>query len=291
VAERLPERGINDGGTPMEILFGALAVVVAYLFGSLRILKQYERGVTFLLGKFWATKGPGLVFVPAGIAKMRKISLRIIAMDIKPQDVITRDNVSIKVNAVLYMRVQNPEMAVIEIEDYRFATSQLAQTTLRSVLGEVELDELLADRHKINSILKEIVDDRTEPWGIEVSAVEMKRAMARQAEAERERRAKVIAADGEFQAAGKLQEAASIISQEPSALMLRMLQTVVEISSETTSTILLPLPMDLIKPFTDLAKKFTERAAQQLPEQTGTALPVTGAAEQATQHVPRSGRE
>jgi regulator of protease activity HflC (stomatin/prohibitin superfamily) len=272
----------------MEILFGTLAAVVAYLFGSLRILKQYERGVTFLLGKFWATKGPGLVFVPAGIAKMRKISLRIIAMDIKPQDVITRDNVSIKVNAVLYMRVQNPEMAVIEIEDYRFATSQLAQTTLRSVLGEVELDELLADRHKINSILKEIVDDRTEPWGIEVSAVEvkdvdlpveMKRAMARQAEAERERRAKVIAAEGEFQAAGKLQEAASIISQEPSALMLRMLQTVVEISSETTSTVLLPLPIDLIKPFTDLAKKFTEPATQRLPEQTGTPLPATGASE------------
>lgn len=266
----------------MEILFGTLAVVVAYLFGSLRILKQYERGVTFLLGKFWATKGPGLVFVPAGIAKMRKISLRIIAMDIKPQDVITRDNVSIKVNAVLYMRVQNPEMAVIEIEDYLFATSQLAQTTLRSVLGEVELDELLADRHKINSILKEIVDDRTEPWGIEVSAVEvkdvdlpveMKRAMARQAEAERERRAKVIAADGEFQAAGKLQQAASIISQEPSALMLRMLQTVVEISSETTSTVLLPLPMDLIKPFTELARKMTGSGSHQLPEQTGTPMP------------------
>ncbi len=269
----------------MEILFGTLAAVVAYLFGSLRILKQYERGVTFLLGKFWATKGPGLVFVPAGIAKMRKISLRIIAMDIKPQDVITRDNVSIKVNAVLYMRVQNPEMAVIEIEDYLFATSQLAQTTLRSVLGEVELDELLADRHKINSILKEIVDDRTEPWGIEVSAVEvkdvdlpveMKRAMARQAEAERERRAKVIAADGEFQAADKLQQAASIISQEPSALMLRMLQTVVEISSETTSTVLLPLPMDLIKPFTDLARKLTGSGSQQLPEQTGTPLPAAG---------------
>jgi regulator of protease activity HflC (stomatin/prohibitin superfamily) len=266
----------------MEILLGSLGVVVAYLFGSLRILKQYERGVTFLLGKFWATKGPGLVFVPAGVAKMRKISLRIIAMDIKPQDVITRDNVSIKVNAVLYMRVKDPEMAVIEIEDYLFATSQLAQTTLRSVLGEAELDELLADRHKINSILKEIVDERTEPWGIEVSAVEvkdvdlpveMKRAMARQAEAERERRAKVIAAEGEFQAAGKLQEAATIISQEPSAMMLRLLQTVVEISSETTSTVLLPLPIDLIKPFTDLAKKVTGAASQQLPESTGTPLP------------------
>lgn len=276
----------------MEILFVSLGVAVAYLFGSLRILKQYERGVTFLLGKFWATKGPGLVFVPAGIAKMRKTSLRIIAMDIKPQDVITRDNVSIKVNAVLYMRVKNPEMAVIEIEDYLFATSQLAQTTLRSVLGEVELDELLADRHKINAILKEIVDERTEPWGIEVSAVEvkdvdlppeMKRAMARQAEAERERRAKVIAADGEFQAAGKLQEAATIISQEPSALMLRMLQTVVEISSETTSTVVLPLPIDLIKPFTDLAKKLTASTSQQLPETTGTPLPSGQTAERETQ--------
>ena len=276
----------------MEILFVSLGVAVAYLFGSLRILKQYERGVTFLLGKFWATKGPGLVFVPAGIAKMRKTSLRIIAMDIKPQDVITRDNVSIKVNAVLYMRVKNPEMAVIEIEDYLFATSQLAQTTLRSVLGEVELDELLADRHKINAILKEIVDERTEPWGIEVSAVEvkdvdlppeMKRAMARQAEAERERRAKVIAADGEFQAAGKLQEAATIISSEPSALMLRMLQTVVEISSETTSTVVLPLPIDLIKPFTDLAKKVTETTTQQLPESTGTPLPAGQTAEREKQ--------
>ncbi len=268
----------------MEILLGALGATVAYLFSSLRILKQYERGVTFLLGKFWATKGPGLVFVPAGVAKMRRISLRIIAMDIKPQDVITRDNVSIKVNAVLYMRVKDPEMAVIEIEDYLFATSQLAQTTLRSVLGQADLDELLADREKINSILKEIVDERTEPWGIEVSAVEvkdvdlpveMKRAMARQAEAERERRAKVIAADGEYQAAGKLQEAASIISTEPSALMLRMLQTIVEISSETTSTVLLPLPIDLIKPFTDLASKLTEKAERRLPESTGTPLPAT----------------
>jgi regulator of protease activity HflC (stomatin/prohibitin superfamily) len=276
----------------MEILLGALGATVLYLFSSLRILKQYERGVTFLLGKFWATKGPGLVFVPAGVAKMRRISLRIVAMDIKPQDVITRDNVSIKVNAVLYMRVKNPEMAVIEIEDYLFATSQLAQTTLRSVLGQADLDELLADREKINSILKEIVDERTEPWGIEVSAVEvkdvdlpveMKRAMARQAEAERERRAKVIAADGEYQAAGKLQEAASIISTEPSALMLRMLQTVVEISSETTSTVVLPLPIDLIRPFTDLARKLTEKTERRLPESTGTPVPATKVSERETQ--------
>jgi len=266
----------------MEILLGALGVAAAYAFSSLRVLKQYERGVTFLLGKFWATKGPGLVFIPSIVAKMQRISLRIIAMDIPPQDVITRDNVSIKVNAVLYMRVKNPEMAVIEIEDYLFATSQLAQTTLRSVLGEVELDELLADREKINGILKQIVDERTEPWGIEVSAVEvkdvdlpveMKRAMARQAESERERRAKVIAAEGEFQAADRLAQAAHIIGQEPSALTLRLLQTVVEISSENTSTIILPLPIDMIKPFTDLAQKITAATGKQLPEATGAQLP------------------
>lgn len=269
----------------MEALLVVLGTAVLYAFGSLRVLKQYERGVTFMLGKFWATKGPGLVFVPAIVAKMQRISLRIIAMDIPPQDVITRDNVSIKVNAVLYMRVKNPEMAVIEIEDYLFATSQLAQTTLRSVLGEVELDELLADRDKINGILKEIVDDRTEPWGIEVSAVEvkdvdlpveMKRAMARQAESERERRAKVIAAEGEFQASGRLAQAANVISQEPAALTLRLLQTLVEISSENTSTVVLPLPIDVIKPFTELAKKLTPAAgAKELPESTGESVPAT----------------
>jgi len=266
----------------MEFLFGALGAAIIYAFSSLRVLKQYERGVTFLLGKFWATKGPGLVFVPAMVARMQRISLRIIAMDIKPQDVITRDNVSIKVNAVLYMRVKNPEAAVIEIEDYLYATSQLAQTTLRSVLGEAELDELLADREKINSILKEIVDERTEPWGIEVSAVEvkdvdlpveMKRAMARQAESERERRAKVIAAEGEYQAATRLSQAAAIISTEPSALTLRLLQTVVEISSESSSTVILPIPIDVIKPFTELATKLTGSAAKQLPNSSGTPLP------------------
>jgi len=272
----------------MEILFGALAVAVLYTFSSLRVLKQYERGVTFLLGKFWATKGPGLVFVPSIVAKMRRVSLRILAVDIKPQDVITRDNVSLKVNAVLYMRVKDPEMAVIEIEDYLYATGQLAQTTLRSVLGEAELDELLADRAKINRILREIVDERSNPWGIEVSAVEvkdvdlpeeMKRAMARQAESERERRAKVIAAEGEYQAAGRLAEAASIIGKEPPALVLRLLQTIVEISSETTSTVLLPIPMDLIKPFTEFAQKITKSAEKQLPQSTGAQIPATDATE------------
>ena len=272
----------------MEILLALLAGTVAYAFGSLRILKQYERGVTFLLGKYWATKGPGLVFIPAGIARMRRTSLRIIAMDIPPQDVITRDNVSIKVNAVLYMRVKRPELAIIEIEDYLFATSQLAQTTLRSVLGVVELDELLADRDKINGILKGIVDERTEPWGIEVSAVEvkdvdlpveMKRAIARQAESERERRAKVIAAEGEYQAAGRLSEAAAIISRQPAALTLRYLQTLVEISNEQSTTVLLPLPIDIIKPFTDLATKLAGSGEKQLPDSTGTPLPVAEAAE------------
>ena len=201
----------------MDLLVGALAVAVVYSFASLRVLRQYERGVAFFLGRYWGTKGPGLVFLPALFAGQRRVSLRIVALDIPPQDVITRDNVSVKVNAVLYMRVTDPAKAVIEIEDYLYATSQLAQTTLRSVLGEVELDELLSDREKINAVLKKIIDERTDAWGIEVSAVEvkdvdlpdqMKRAMARQAEAERERRAKVIAAQGELQASETLAQAA-----------------------------------------------------------------------------------
>lgn len=270
----------------MEVLLALAGGLVAYTFASLRILKQYERGVTFLLGKYWGTKGPGLVFVPAGFAKMNRVSLRIIAMDIQPQDVITRDNVSIKVNAVLYMRVKAPEMAVIEIEDYLFATSQLAQTTLRSVLGEVELDELLADRDKINTILKNIVDERTEPWGIEVSAVEvkdvdlpveMKRAMARQAEAERERRAKVIAAEGEYQAAGRLREAAAEMSQQPQAMQLRYLQTLIEIATENNSTTVFPIPIDLLTPFMEAAKAIgTARqhdADKSLPASTGERVP------------------
>ena len=199
---------------------------VVYSFVSLRVVRQYERGVAFFLGRFWGTKGPGLIFLPAGFATQKRVSLRIMALDIPPQDVITRDNVSVKVNAVLYMRVTDPAKAIIEIEDYLYATSQLAQTTLRSVLGEVELDELLSDREKINAVLKKIIDERTDPWGIEVSAVEvkdvdlpdqMKRAMARQAEAERERRAKVIAAQGELQASETLAQAApNARDREPS---------------------------------------------------------------------------
>jgi len=242
----------------MEALLGGLAVVVAYSFASLRVLKQYERGVSFFLGKFWGTKGPGLVFLPAGFAGMKRVSLRIMALDIPPQDVITRDNVSVRVNAVLYMQVANPEQAVLLIEDYLYATSQLAQTTLRSVLGEVELDELLSDREKINAVLKRIIDERTDQWGIHVSAVEvkdvdlpeqMKRAMARQAEAERERRAKVINAQGELQASETLAQAAQTLATSPMSLQLRYLQTVTEIAAENNSTTLFPIPIDMIRPF------------------------------------------
>jgi regulator of protease activity HflC (stomatin/prohibitin superfamily) len=242
----------------MGVLLTILSGLVAYSFLSLRVLKQYERAVAFFLGRYWGTKGPGLIFLPLGFATQKRVSLRIVAMDIPPQDVITRDNVSVKVNAVLYMRVQSPAEAIIEIEDYRYATSQLAQTTLRSVLGEVELDELLSDREKINGILKGIIDSRTDPWGVEVAAVEvkdvdlpheMKRAMARQAEAERERRAKVINAQGELQASQTLAEAAKVLAQEPTALQLRYLQTVVEIAAENNSTTIFPVPIEMIRPF------------------------------------------
>jgi regulator of protease activity HflC (stomatin/prohibitin superfamily) len=259
----------------------ALGVVVAYSFLSLRVLRQYERGVAFFLGKFWATKGPGLIFLPAGFASQKRVSLRISAVDIPPQDVITRDNVSVKVNAVLYMRVSDPEKAVIEIEDYMYATSQLAQTTLRSVLGEVELDELLSDREKINAVLKKIIDERTDAWGIQVSAVEvkdvdlpdqMKRAMARQAEAERERRAKVIAAQGELQASEALAQAARTLATEPSAIQLRYLQTVIEIAAENNSTTIFPIPIELFRPFLTQAASTAPRTAESA-EPPGPALP------------------
>ena len=235
-----------------------LAVLVAYSFLSLRVLREYERGVSFFLGRHSGTKGPGVVFIPAFFAQMRRVSLRVVAMDIPSQDVITRDNVSVRVNAVLYMHVADPSKAVLAIEDYLYATSQLSQTTLRSVLGEVELDELLSDREKINAVLKKIIDERTDPWGIEVSAVEvkdvdlpdqMKRAMARQAEAERERRAKVIAAQGELQASETLAQAARTLATEPSAIQLRYLQTVTEIAAENNSTTIFPIPIELFTPF------------------------------------------
>jgi regulator of protease activity HflC (stomatin/prohibitin superfamily) len=228
------------------------------LLTSLKILMEYQRGVIFRLGKLVRAKGPGLIFVmPFGIDRMQRIDLRIIALDIAPQDTITKDNVSVTVNAVVYFRVADPAKAVVEIEDYYFATSQLAQTTLRSVIGQSELDELLAERERINEIVREIIDEGTDPWGIEVTGVEikdiglpteMKRAMARQAEAERERRAKVISAEGEYQASRRLGQAADVIRDHPAALQLRFLQTVVEIAAENNSTTLFPLPIDLFAP-------------------------------------------
>jgi regulator of protease activity HflC (stomatin/prohibitin superfamily) len=267
----------------MDFLIPGLAVAVIYSFLSLRVLRQYERGVTFFLGRFWGTKGPGVIFLPAGFASQKRVSLRIVAMDIPPQDVITRDNVSVKVNAVLYMRVTDPERAVIVIEDYLYATSQLAQTTLRSVLGEVELDELLSDREKINAVLKKIIDERTDAWGIEVSAVEvkdvdlpdqMKRAMARQAEAERERRAKVIAAQGELQASETLTQAAHNLAAEPTALQLRYLQTVTEIAAENNSTTIFPIPIELFRPFLTSAAASAPKG-ESSAEAPGTALPAS----------------
>ncbi len=242
---------------------GLTTLGVVGLLSSLRILWEYERGVVFRLGKLTRAKGPGIVFlVPYGVERMRKMDLRIIALDIAPQDTITKDNVSCTVNAVVYFRVVDPAKAVVEVEDYYFATSQIAQTTLRSVVGQSELDELLAERERINEIVRRIIDMETDPWGIEVTSVEikdidlpkeMKRAMAKQAEAERERRGKVIAAEGEFQASRKLSAAAQVISQHPVALQLRFLQTVVEVAAENNSTTLFPIPVDLFAPFIEKA--------------------------------------
>jgi regulator of protease activity HflC (stomatin/prohibitin superfamily) len=239
--------------------FGGAALAAFGLLTSLRVLFEYERGVVFRLGKLTRAKGPGLIFlVPFGVERMRKMDLRIVALDIAPQDTITKDNVSVRVNAVVYFRVSDPTKAVVEIEDYYFATSQLAQTTLRSVIGQSELDELLAQRERINEVVREVIDQGTDPWGIEVTGVEikdidlpkeMKRAMAKQAEAERERRGKVIAAEGEYQASTKLVAAAEVIAQFPGAMQLRYLQTVVEIASENNSTTLFPIPIELFRPF------------------------------------------
>jgi len=241
-------------------MFGILAIVllIFFLSAAIKVLREYERGVVFRLGRVINTKGPGLIIIIPIVDKLIRVSLRLVAMDVPPQDVITRDNVSVKVNAVIYFRVMDPNNAVIEVENYLFATSQLAQTTLRSVCGQVELDELLSERDKINATLQEILDKHTDPWGIKVSNVEVKhidlpqemqRAMARQAEAERERRAKVINAEGEFQAAAKLREAAQMIQDFPYALQLRYLQTLREVSAENNSTTLFPIPIDLFKPF------------------------------------------
>ena len=252
---------INPQEVDMLIAYAVpIALLVFAVASAVRILMEYERGVIFRLGRFAGVKGPGLRFIIPGIDKLVKISLRTVAMDVPPQDVITKDNVSVKVNAVLYFRVMAPEKALIQVENYLYATSQLAQTTLRSVLGQSELDELLAHRDKINLELQQILDRQTDPWGIKIAnvevkhidlPVEMQRAMARQAEAERERRSKVIHAEGEFQASQKLAEAARIISSESGALQLRFLQTLTEIATEKNSTILFPIPIDLIKPFLD----------------------------------------
>jgi regulator of protease activity HflC (stomatin/prohibitin superfamily) len=236
----------------------AALIIFFVLSQVIKILNEYERGVIFRLGRLIASKGPGIIFLIPLIDKMKRVSLRLITMDIPPQDVITRDNVSIKVNAVVYYRIMDPNNAVVEVEDYAYATSQLAQTSLRSVCGQAELDELLAEREKISVRLQEILDKDTDPWGIKVSKVEIKhidlppemqRAMAKQAEAERERRAKVIHAEGEFQASAKLSEAAAVISKDPTALQLRYLQTLAEIATEKNSTTLFPIPIDLFKHF------------------------------------------
>lgn len=239
-------------------------IAVVIISAAIKIVQEYERGVIFRLGRVVGAKGPGLFFIIPIIDKMIKIDLRTVTMDVPPQDVITRDNVPVRVDAVIYFRVLDPVKSVIEVSDYIFATSQIAQTTLRSVLGQAELDDLLARREEINKKLREIIDEATDPWGIKVSDVEVKavdipqgmqRAMARQAEAERERRGKIITAEGEFQASEKLAQAAEVISRQPIAIQLRFLQSLTEISAEKNSTIIFPLPIELLKPFVDAMDK------------------------------------
>src|SRR5262245_9393648 len=273
----------------MGYLLAALGLGVFYVLGSLRVLNQYERGVIFFLGRHTGTRGPGLIFVPLIFSKMRRVSMRVVAMDIPAQDVITRDNISVQVNAVLYFRVVDPSLAILEIQDYLYATAQLAQTTLLSVLGQVELDEFLVDRRKVNDILKQIIDERTDFWGIEVSAVEikdvqlpntMRRAIAKQAEAERERRAKVISAQGELQSSETLAQAARMLQSQPASIQLRYLQTVTEIAAENNSTTIFPLPMELLKPFLQRASesngpepKATDKPLDALPPALAAVLP------------------
>ncbi|MBN1482089.1 slipin family protein [candidate division KSB1 bacterium] len=245
-------------------LYIVIIFIILILASAIKILKEYERAVIFRLGRSIGYKGPGIILLIPIVDRMVKVSLRTIAMDVPPQDIITKDNVSVKVNAVLYFQVLHPDKAIIEVEEYLFATSQLAQTTLRSVLGQAELDELLSARDKINHELQQIIDEQTDKWGIKVSMVEvkhvdlpeeMRRAMAKQAEAERERRAKVIHADGEFQASQTLANAAEIMAKHPQALQLRYLQTLNEIATENNSTIIFPLPMDLVEPFKQIIGK------------------------------------
>lgn len=241
---------------PGMIVF--LAIVIFIIANSIRVLREYERGVVFRLGRFVGVRGPGLIILIPLFEKMVRVTLRTVAMDVPPQEVVTRDNVSVKVNAVLYFQVFEPGKAIIAVEDYLYATSQMGQTTLRSVLGEHELDDLLSNREKINQTLQKIMDERTDPWGVKVSAVEvkdvdlpegMKRAIAKQAEAERERRAKIIHADGEYQASNKLKEAADVMAAQPVAVQLRYLQTLTEIATEKNSTIVFPLPVEFLSYF------------------------------------------
>ncbi|MBF0336855.1 MAG: slipin family protein [Nitrospirae bacterium] len=255
-----------SGSYAMFLLFA----VMFFLWSAIKILNEYERGVVFRLGRVVPVKGPGLVLILPVLDRLVKVSLRTVTMDVPSQDIITKDNVTVKVNAVVYFRVIDPIRAVTEIEDYYFGTSQIAQTTLRSVLGQSHLDDLLSKRDEINSELQRIIDQQTEPWGIKVTAVEtknvdlpaeMQRAIAKQAEAERERRAKIIHAEGEQQAAQKLADAAKIIASESGTLQLRYLQTLTEISAEKNSTIIFPLPIDLIAPFLEFFKRNDERPA------------------------------
>lgn len=248
----------------MITMITIVVLVVLFLSSAIRILNEYERAVVFRLGRVLKYKGPGLIVLIPLVDRMMKVSLRLVALDVDPQDVITRDNVSVKVNAVIYFRVIEPVKAIIEVENYKYAMSQLAQTTLRSVCGQAELDELLSDREKINSELQEILDTHTDPWGIKVATVElkhidlpqeMKRAMAKQAEAERERRSKIINAEGEFQASHRLSEAAEIIEKHPVALQLRYLQTMREMASESNTNTIFPFPMDIVKPFLKMFDK------------------------------------
>ena len=245
-----------------------IVLVIFFLSSAIRILNEYERGVIFRLGRVINAKGPGLIILIPIVDKMVKVSMRLVALDVDPQDVITKDNVSVKVNAVIYFRVIEPIKSIVEVENYDYAVSQLAQTTLRSVCGQADLDELLSARDKINSELQEILDTQTDPWGIKVSTVELKhidlpqemqRAMAKQAEAERERRAKVINAEGEFQAANRLADAAEIIHAHPMALQLRYLQTVREMSAENNTTTIFPIPIDLFAPLVKLMKEADEK--------------------------------
>jgi regulator of protease activity HflC (stomatin/prohibitin superfamily) len=247
-------------GPAGALIFILVVFAIIVISNSIKILREYERGVIFRLGRLVGVRGPGIIWLWPFIERIVKVSLRTVVMDVPPQDIITQDNVSLKVNAVVYFRVMQPGKAIVEVENYLFATSQLSQTTLRSVLGQSELDDLLSQRDKINQKLQQIIDSHTEPWGIKVSNVEVKqidlpqemqRAMAKQAEAERERRSKVIAAEGEYQASQRLSDAAKVLSDQPSALTLRYLQTLREIATENNSTTIFPVPIDLLRPFID----------------------------------------